>query len=371
MPPMLPQPGPTVAPESFFDKPQVMNTPWVESPFFRTLLESAAPDAEMRDLAVKYAKHGYVIIDPKIPSEILEGAAKDLEGRFKPTYEPYYADETRLQEGWFFSENIKKIAIAPRVLEILQFLYQRRPIPFQTLNFRVGSQQRTHSDTIHFDSIPQRFMCGVWLALEDIDARNGPLHYYSDSHKLPVFNMLDVKVIASNQKHPYDNYFTVYENFVEALMKAEEMERSELHVERGQALIWSANLFHGGTPIRDHGRTRFSQVTHYFFSDCLYYTPLLSDPALGVLAARKTLDVTTGAMVKQFYNGVEIENPGEWPPRLRGIPSPCLGPITMPPMPINTVQTSKSPQWRERIVEIARKLRGGLRRTVSGYNPRH
>jgi len=30
-------------------------------------------------------------------------------------------------------------------------------------------------------------MCGVWLALEDIDADNGPLIYYPGSHRGPHF----------------------------------------------------------------------------------------------------------------------------------------------------------------------------------------
>jgi ectoine hydroxylase-related dioxygenase (phytanoyl-CoA dioxygenase family) len=28
-------------------------------------------------------------------------------------------------------------------------------------------------------------MCGVWIALEDVDERNGPLVYLPGSHKLP------------------------------------------------------------------------------------------------------------------------------------------------------------------------------------------
>jgi hypothetical protein len=46
---------------------------------------------------------------------------------------------------------------------------------------------------------------------------------------------------------------------------------------RGHALIWSSNLLHGGAPQRDRERTRNSQVTHYFFEGCEYYTPMLSE----------------------------------------------------------------------------------------------
>ena len=46
-------------------------------------------------------------------------------------------------------------------------------------------------------------------------------------------------------------------------------------VRRGQAIIWAANLLHGGAPQRDRARTRWSQVTHFYFEGCRYYTPLL------------------------------------------------------------------------------------------------
>ena len=41
--------------------------------------------------------------------------------------------------------------------------------------------------------------------------------------------------------------------------------------------MWHANLLHGGAPQRDTSRTRHSQVTHYFFEGCRYWTPMLSD----------------------------------------------------------------------------------------------
>src|SRR5215207_9806689 len=77
------------------------------------------------------------------------------------------------------------------MLGALQELYQRKPLPFQTLNFPVGTEQQPHSDTIHFNSIPAGFMCGVWIALEDMDENNGTLIFYPQSHKLPEATMRD------------------------------------------------------------------------------------------------------------------------------------------------------------------------------------
>ncbi|MDQ3279812.1 MAG: phytanoyl-CoA dioxygenase family protein [Acidobacteriota bacterium] len=290
-----------------------MNRPWIDSPFFASSLATCGLDEETRKQVEFFAEHGYVIIDPQIPDATIEAVNTELAPFFVPQAEPFYSDETRVQDAWTFNPHVREIAIAPRVLDILRVLYRREPIPFQTLNFRVGSQQRTHSDIIHFDSIPYGFMCGVWTALEDVDLRNGPLHYYHASHKLPRFDMHDIGITAAGTVG-YEKYH-LYEDFVEELMKAQRAERVELKMKRGQSLVWAANLFHGGTPIVDKGRTRRSQVTHYYFEGCLYYTPLFSDVGLGKIVTRRIIDIRTSRVVPQFYNGQEISNPGEWPPQ--------------------------------------------------------
>jgi hypothetical protein len=288
------------------------NKPWIDSPFFLSALEASGLDDETKKIVSFFAEHGYVIVDPEVADATIEKVNAGLVDRFVPTYEPYYADTTRIQDAWWWNEHVKEIAVAPRVLEILEVLYGRKPIPFQTLNFRVGSQQRTHSDIIHFDSIPYGFMAGVWTALEDVDLRNGPLHYYPASHRFPRFDMHDIGITATGTVG-YEKY-PLYEDFVEALMNAKGADRIELKMKRGQSLIWSANLFHGGSPIADTDRTRRSQVTHYYFEGCIYYTPLFSDTGLGKLHTRNVHDMRTGKPVPQFYNGTEIDNPGQWPP---------------------------------------------------------
>jgi hypothetical protein len=290
-----------------------LNRPWFDHPWFPELIQRANLSPAMDKLVRQFARNGYVILDPEIADETLERAARDM--RTIPPASLELSSEMRLQNAWRNSAAIRSIATAPVILEALQAIYQRQPHPFQTLSFLCGSEQRTHSDTIHFGSIPHGFMAGVWVALEDIDEANGPLHYYPQSQKLPVYDLFDIGVTAFTQKTGFDNY-TRYEDFVERMMVHEGLRRDEFHVKRGQALIWASNLFHGGTPIRDRTRSRLSQVTHYHFSGCLYYMPLLSDPGLGRLYVRNLLDIVTGEPIPQYYNGYRVTNPGEWPPRL-------------------------------------------------------
>jgi hypothetical protein len=77
---------------------------------------------------------------------------------------------------------------------------------------------------------------------------------------------------------------------------------------KGQALIWCANLLHGGSYQNDPRLTRWSQVTHYYFDDCIYYTPAFSDEAVGQLDLRRLLAISDGQPRENRYLGEVIDN---------------------------------------------------------------
>jgi Phytanoyl-CoA dioxygenase (PhyH) len=276
-----------------------LNIPWINSPFFDKLLEFSALDEETKKLVKHYADYGYVIVDTELQD--FDNIANTIICNLSDKYQ----GNLRIQDAWTFDADVRKISLNPKILSLLRIFYQREPIPFQTLNFPVGTQQSTHSDTIHFHSVPAEFMCGVWVALEDVDGDNGPLHYYPKSHKLPIFDLNHLGLTATGSKQVSENY-AAYEKFLQILIQNLGLEKVDISVRKGQALIWSANLLHGGSPILDPSRTRHSQVTHYFFSDCIYYTPLLSDPFLKKIYIREIRNIATGEVVPHFYNGEKI-----------------------------------------------------------------
>ena len=179
----------------------------------------------------------------------------------------------RVPDAWRFNKNVRRIATNPEIITLLSELYHRRAFPFQTLNFAVGTQQHIHADLVHFCSRPPRFMCGVWVALEDIQEGAGPLIYYPGSHKWPVIMPEDIGVPLASPENPLEHY-----HFLEKAWEAQIVERGAQPVSflprKGQALIWDANLWHGGARQTDMSLTRHSQVTHYFFEGCSYWTPL-------------------------------------------------------------------------------------------------
>jgi Phytanoyl-CoA dioxygenase (PhyH) len=251
------------------------------SPFFDQLLTERELDSETEAFVRSFADRGYLIIDDlglddfdAVADQVIADAQALHEGgRFN-----------RIMDLWTVSEAVRALATNPRINQLLEVIYGRRPIPFQTLNFMRGSQQPTHSDAYHFHSYPKHFMCGVWVALEDVSDENGPLHYYPGSHRLPDYDFL-----CPDRE---DELVT----FIGRLIPAYGLERERAHLKRGQALIWAANLLHGGDAVADPSSTRFSQVTHYYFEGGAFYTPHRSDFERGKVYYRQIVDVGTGKL---------------------------------------------------------------------------
>lgn len=204
------------------------------------------------------------------------------------------AGSPRIQDGWTQHASIRRLALEPMILDLLRHLYGREPFAFQTLNFAVGSQQHFHSDAVHFHSYPHGFMCGVWIALQDIQLESGPLHYFPGSHRLPYLSARSLglsEADVAGKEHPQQFFEPHWQQAVESLG----LTSQRFLAKRGDVLIWHANLLHGGEMVQDRNLRRWSQVIHYFFADCLYTTPLRCfDPDQGGTFLRNPLDIATG-----------------------------------------------------------------------------
>ena len=267
--------------------------PFAMSPYRERGLEGLPEKTQ--DLVRKFAEDGYVIVDMEMDDfdATADGIMNGLKGR-------YPEKDRRVAEAWYDVPAVRDLAIAPFIIETLTTLYGRRPLPFQTLNFDVGTGQAAHSDTIHFHCSPKNYMCGAWVALEDIDAENGPLFAYPGSHKLPDYDMTTLGL------PPQIKNYGLYEQRIVEIMDGMGFKRREFHVKKGQAVIWAANLVHGGTHVIDSSRTRQSQVTHYYFEDGMYYFPMGSDPMNGKVTGREVIDLVTGKYVRHRNNGVDF-----------------------------------------------------------------
>jgi hypothetical protein len=274
-----------------------VNVPWVESPFFEQELEARRSSLtdEQQQLARSFHDNGFLALRQAIPRELCDRVRAEAEPLLA---EDRALEERRVQDAWARgAESSRELALYKPVLELLRVLYEREPIPFQTLDFRVGTEQHAHADAVHFSCIPPRYMCGVWVALEATDAGNGPLFYYPGSHRLPELTMYDLGQTVEEVR------YNEYEEFQYRLMDQLGVEPVEFHAEKGDAFLWASNIIHGGRPVLEEGRTRWSQVSHYYFEGGIYYTPVFSDVATGRLLLKDIVDLKTMEPVAHTLNG--------------------------------------------------------------------
>lgn len=223
------------------------------------------------DLATKqkFEQDGYIVFDPKIDEKWLDEARSVTSSAFTST-------STRMYNLVHVYNCIKQIALWPTITRMLEYLYGFPMNPWQVMNFKHGTQQPTHSDTIHFNTVPAGRMCGVWVALEDVNEDQGPLFYYPGSHRLLEYVASDVD--ANPPSIGSGDPFREYEAYISSVVAREELEAQTFTCSKGQAFIWSSNFLHGGSKITREGATRYSQVTHYFAPNCTYYRPMHSKP---------------------------------------------------------------------------------------------
>lgn len=281
--------------------------PLVESPFF----EHDAPQIlspEHLSIARDLNAKGYAVFDfpdPDIESKI-DGIRKDYHDQYDwDAWRQKKLNSLRIQDAWKTDPRVRGIAANPKVLDLLSALYGRRAFPFQTLNFAVGTQQSGHSDHAHFNSVPDRYMCGVWLAFEDTDDDNGPLFYYPGSHKWPSYQNEHLGVAYSGIVKGYPEYKR-YVALWNALAQQQGLEREIFKAKKGQALIWASNLLHGGSVQNDLSRTRWSQVTHYFFEGCAYTTPVANDVYQGKIQFRTVRNIESEDVIPNVVSGAAI-----------------------------------------------------------------
>lgn len=274
--------------------------PLVESPLFAASIDTMGLTEAERDIAIQLNTRGFAVLD--FPDPDIDARIERMKANLAPHYAVDISDpavlarggDLRIQDAWTFDDDVRSVAADPAILALLSKLYGRRAFPFQTLNFPVGTQQQIHADAIHFSSQPERFMCGVWLAMEDITADAGPLIYYPGTHRWPI--VTNAMIGRRGWKSPRNSAQAPFQAAWDALVAASGIEPETFLARKGQALIWSANLLHGGSLRTDPTRTRWSQVTHYYFADCIYYTPAFSDEPLGRLDLRAITNAATGAI---------------------------------------------------------------------------
>lgn len=154
---------------------------------------------------------------------------------------------------------VQEAIFAPKLARFFELVMRSKATAFQTLYFENGSEQGFHQDTAFVYVDPPLEFVASWIALEDIQAGSGELVYFPGSHRLPdmLFGNPPGKAMP-----PGDPAGADYSARLTDRSHAAGLAQASFLPKAGDALIWAADLVHGGS-ARKQQHTRRSLVTHY------------------------------------------------------------------------------------------------------------
>ncbi|GAB0113611.1 phytanoyl-CoA dioxygenase family protein [Acidisoma sp. C75] len=238
-----------------------------------TLITGLAHAPAVTAHALEVIDQGYTVIPKAISPETCADTIKIFRA-YEAANEPIFAP-ARDANGHY-----PRIVNLHQVIPELSRLFTRNPILLATLDalfgapvslytslfYEVGSQQPIHRDTPVFATRPEYLYFGLTVYLEPTDDDNGCLEVLPGGHLIPEVDReaMAIRRFGSLDAVPaLDNDLWVeYQAAVTSEAERRGIIPKRLHVSAGDTLIWHPQLPHGGTPIHDHTRTRFSFVMH-------------------------------------------------------------------------------------------------------------
>ena len=235
-------------------------------------------------LLTKWVQDGYVVLEGAIDDRTLELALRDLDRAYDGTLpnmkyavhgvgqridwvpEARTSPAKALDIHWL-SSAVRDLIFAPRVLNFMHLVFERRALASQTLGFLRGSAQEAHQDSAYVNyTLPMQFLAS-WIALEDVTPGGGELFYYVGSQRMPEFiygrefkGVEEARRLGATQN--LESQLKAHVQRIPRQAETMGLKKERLIAKRGDVLFWNADLAHGGSAISGN-HTRRSIVTHY------------------------------------------------------------------------------------------------------------
>jgi hypothetical protein len=205
-----------------------------------------------------------LILPAPVEEELLGAINRELDDAIERRVEGYqYGTSQRIHNLHHTYPGVRALWKHPAVMRYLGLIFEVPPRACQTLTYVFGSQQGAHQDTIHLTPFPAGYMCGVWVALEDVQPDSGELEVYRGSHRLAR-----VYMAGSGCAKIEGNDWSQFDGTVAAcwrdMLESAQFEKIVYRPKRGAVLIWHENLMHAGGVRLDQSLSRRSIVSHYF-----------------------------------------------------------------------------------------------------------
>ncbi len=240
--------------------------------FFKSL------DQKTQEVLLNWSDKGFAVLENYLSDDLVNKINAEVDELVKKD-KAYIRYGGKIMFAIHSSPLLRSIGEDKKLNGILKLLLQKEAVLFQSINFLKGSEQKTHSDSIHMSSFPLGNLIAIWVALEDIDETNGALHYYEGSHQLPYYMNPDFGNQGTKFMLGKKSYYD-YENMIEQKIIEHKLEKTVFKAKKGDIFIWHANLLHGGEPHLDKTKSRKSMVFHYFGKGAICYHEVTQRPAL-------------------------------------------------------------------------------------------
>jgi hypothetical protein len=244
-------------------------------------------DDRQHALLSAFIRDGYVILPGAVPEPILSAARQALEDAYQGRDEGQAFLCETLPEPWtrwrpellqhpakaveihWRAPALRDAAFSPAIAEFLSLIFERPPLLTQSLGFWRGSGQAVHQDSAYVGYSLYTQFAASWVALEDVAPGAGELCYYPGSQRFPEHLFLDrFKGSWEAARWKAANGLEggvgakLYERTLPEKAAAQGVELETFRAKAGDALIWAADLVHGGSAIST-AHTRKSLVSHY------------------------------------------------------------------------------------------------------------
>jgi len=212
----------------------------------------------------QFAAEGYMILPEPVEEDLLAKIDRELDDVIAKKVQGYeYGKSQRIRNLHERYAGVHGLWRHPKVMRFLELVFGVPARPCQTLTYIFGSQQEAHQDTVHLTPFPAGYMCGVWVALEDVKPDSGELEVFPGTHKLPRVYVHD----ADCPKVTDDDWSEFGEKLVKRYQRMLDeggFGKVTYRPKRGTVLVWHENLLHGGSVRIDQSLSRRSIVSHYF-----------------------------------------------------------------------------------------------------------
>ncbi|MDZ8052988.1 MAG: phytanoyl-CoA dioxygenase family protein [Aulosira sp. ZfuVER01] len=222
-----------------------------------------------------YEENGYFICRNLIPLELIDNLLDLYAQQIVTSTHPFFRQNTgkyeinHLNEFGYatqsfldihdykkypkFSDTAKEIFCSEKIQDALREIagYESFNL-MQTMLFDANTETQPHQDWWYLDTVPNGYLIGVWIALEDINENAGRFYIIPKTNKNPDFHSDKPNISVSEWLERINEYVSMHQQHIMAP-----------DLKKGDVLFFNSKTIHGSLPTINSRFSRKSLTAHY------------------------------------------------------------------------------------------------------------